>query len=71
MVRIEKSRSVDGNLNAVLDLQVSTASDLPELGATVGGYTVCAGSIAEIVQAGTFATLDDDGKWYSGGSEVS
>lgn len=70
MVRVEKPRSVDGNMNAVLDLQVSTTADLPEIGDEVGGYIVCAGSIAEIIQSGVFATLDDDNKWYSGGSEV-
>lgn len=70
MVRIEKPRNVDGNLNAVLDLQVSTASDLPDLGDSVGGYTIAPGSIAQIVQTGAFATLDNDGKWYSNGLEV-
>lgn len=70
MVRVENVRSVDGNLNAVLDIQVSEASDLPTFGSTVGGYTIVAGSIAQIVQTGAFATLDDDGKWYSNGSEV-
>lgn len=70
MVRVENVRSVDGNLNAVLDIQVSETNDLPDIGDSIGGYTVCAGSIAQIVQTGAFATLDDDGKWYSNGSEV-
>lgn len=70
MVRIEKPRNVDGNLNAVLDIQVSKTSDLPTSGSTVGGYTIAPGSIAQIVQTGAFATLDDDGKWYYNGSEV-
>lgn len=66
MVRIEKERHVDGNYNAVLDLQVSTAAELPDMGDTIGLYTVAPGSIAQIVQADspTFVTLDDDGTWY-------
>lgn len=71
MVRVEKPRSVDGNLNAVLDLQVSTVSNLPDIGDVVGGYTVAPGSIAQIVQTGAFVTLDDDGSWYdASGNEI-
>lgn len=66
MVRIEKERHVDGNYNAVLDLQVSTAEELPDMGDTIGLYTVAPGSMAQIIQADsfTFVTLDDDGTWY-------
>ena len=73
MVRIEKERYVDGNLNAVLDLQVSTAEELPDMGDTIGLYTVAPGSIAQIVQADspTFVTLDDDGTWYPEQSDSS
>lgn len=73
MVRIEKERYADGNYNAVLDLQVSTAAELPDMGDTIGLYTVAPGSIAQIVQADspTFVTLDDDGTWYPEQSDSS
>ncbi len=73
MVRIEKERYVDGNYNAVLDLQVSTVAELPDMGDTIGLYTVAPGSIAQIVQADepTFVTLDDDGTWYPEQSDSS
>ena len=59
----------DGYYLAKLDLQVSTAADLPELGGVVEGtpYKCGKGSMAQIVQADepTFVTLDgDDGVWY-------
>lgn len=73
MVRIEKERYVDGNYNAVLDLQVSTAAELPDMGDTIGLYTVAPGSIAQIIQADspTFVTLDDNGTWYPEQSDSS
>ena len=72
MLRIEKKRFSDGAGNAVVDIQVSTAAELPALGETIGySMKVKAGSTAQIIQTGVFATLDDDGKWYAGGSEVS
>lgn len=73
MVRIEKERYVDGNYNAVLDLQVSTAAELPDMGDTIGMYTVAPGSIAQIVQADspTFVTLDANGTWYPEQSDSS
>jgi hypothetical protein len=73
MVLIEKVRNVDGNYNAVLDLQVSTAAELPDMGDTIGLYTVAPGSIAQIVHADspTFVTLDDDGTWYPEQSDSS
>ena len=59
----------DGYYTAKLDLQVSTAADLPELGGVVPGtpYKCGAGSTAQIVQADepTFVTLDSsDDTWY-------
>ena len=62
-----------GKTIAVLDLQVSTASDLPALGSVVENYVIAAGSNAQIVRASTptFVTLDGgDGNWYplQGGS---
>lgn len=74
MVRIEKVREVlgfaDGITVAVLDLQVSTVSELPGLGDTAERYKIAGGSIAQIIQTGQIATLDDDGNWYADGEEV-
>ena len=53
------------------ELQWSTASDLPALHDQFDGVVICEGTIAQIIQSGQFATLDDDGKWYADGSEVS
>ncbi len=72
MLRIEKKRFSDGAGNAVVDIQVSTAAELPALGETIGySMKVKAGSAAQIIQTGVFATLDEDGKWYAAGSEVN
>lgn len=65
MVRVERVRYNTGSGTAVLDLQVSTASELPALASTIGSMIVDAGSIAQVIQSGTFYTLDDDGKWYN------
>lgn len=76
-IRVEKPREVlgyqEGKIVAVLDLQVETAADLPELGSEAENYIVAAGTIAQIVQTGGFATLDNDGKWYNadGSGEVT
>lgn len=65
MLRIEKVRFNDGAGNAVVDIQVSTAAELPAMGETIGySMKVKAGSIAQVIQSGTFYTLDDDGTWY-------
>lgn len=53
------------------EIQCSTASDLPALHDQLDGVVICEGTIAQIIQSGQFATLDDDGKWYADGSEVS
>ena len=71
MVRIENVRANDGNRDAVLDIQVSEVSDLPAKNSILCGFKVKEGSIAFIVQTGAWATLDEDGKWYTDGSEVS
>lgn len=70
MVRIEKIRADITRDKKVVDIQVSTTNDLPNLNENVNGIIIQAGSSAEIIQSGLFATLDDDGKWYAGGSEV-
>ena len=74
MLTIEKPRCVigmdAGKIVAKLDLQASTAADLPALGDVVDSYKVAAGSIAQLIQAGYFVTLDDNGVWYRfGGSQ--
>ena len=51
----------------MLDLQVATAADLPELGDVVENYIIAAGSIAQIVEADalTFVTLSGDSEeWW-------
>lgn len=56
-----------GAICAKLDLQVSTAAELPKIGDVVGGMKVQAGSFAQIIQAATVVSLDDDttdGTWY-------
>ena len=68
MILVENVREVhasaNGNHAAKLDIQVSTASDLPAKDANVGGFKIQPGSIAHIIQADAFVTLDDDGTWY-------
>ena len=68
MILVENVREVhasaNGNHAAKLDIQVSEVSDLPEKDANVGGFKIQPGSIAHIIQADTFVTLDDDGTWY-------
>lgn len=73
MIRVEKVRYNDGLKNAVMDIQVSTAAELPSLNDVVCGLKIIAGSIAQIVQADspTFVTLDADGTWYPEQSDSS
>jgi hypothetical protein len=59
---------------AVLDLQVSTVTDLLAIGIgdAIETFLVQPGSIAQVIQAGTWGTLDDDGKWYdTDGAEIT
>lgn len=71
-IRVEgKPREVqgyqDGKTIAVLDLQVATAADLPDLGDVVENYIVAAGSTAQIVETDetTFVTLSGDSEeWW-------
>lgn len=65
MVRVERERANDGAGRAVLDLQVSTVSELPALGQTIGfRLKLSAGSVAQVIQTGAFYTLDENGTWY-------
>lgn len=59
---------------AVLDLQVSTVTELLAIGIgdKVETFLVQPGSIAQVIQAGSWGTLDDDGKWYdTDGTEIT
>lgn len=60
-----------GNRYAKLDIQVSTYDELPELGELFENFFIQAGSHAEVVKAGKFATLDADGCWYVDGVAVA
>lgn len=75
MVTVENIRNIvasgNGAHQAVLDITVSTTAELPAMGAVVGGMAIKPASIAYIIQADKWCTLDDDSKWYSGGEEVS
>lgn len=53
---------------ARLDLQVSTAAELPKAGDEVEGYLVAVPSSAQIIQLGKLATLDENGSWYAFGT---
>ena len=59
---------MNGKPIAKLDLQASTAADLPSKGDVVDSYIVAAPSNAQIIQLGKFATLDDDDTWYAAGT---
>lgn len=63
----------DGVTIAVLDGQVSEATDLPTLGGDFCGAKVLPGSVMQIVQADspTFVTLDANGTWYPEQSDSS
>ena len=79
MVRIENVRAyaaLDDKpfQKAVLDIQVSTVTELLAIGIgdKVETFLVQPGSIAQVIQAGTWGTLDDDGKWYdTDGAEIT
>lgn len=70
MFRVERTREIkyttDGDCLAVMDIQVSEASDLPDKDEVVAGAKIQPGSMAQIIQADepTIVTLDDDGNWY-------
>ena len=64
---------VYGTLQHVIDFDVSTAAELPDMGDVVGGGKVLPTSTANIIQTGAWARLDEYGKWYNadGSGEVS
>lgn len=51
---------------AVLDLQVSTVEELLtiSIGSAIGTFLVEPGTIAQIIQAGMWGTIDANNKWY-------
>lgn len=59
---------MSGKPVARLDMQVSTAEDLPAAGEEVEGYIVAKPSNAQIIQLGKLATLDENDKWYAFGT---
>lgn len=73
MVQVERIRRfytvVEGaqlnNRQAIVDLNVSTVAELPEMNAIADGIRVLPNSIANITQTGEWYKLDDDGKWYN------
>ena len=73
MILIEKIRIDVTQDIKVVDMQVSTAAELPDKNENVGGIIIAPGSIAQIIQADspTFVTLDDDGTWYPEQSDSS
>lgn len=64
MVRVELIRESITKDKKVVDLQVSTIEELPTLNQDINTIIVAAGSIAQVIQSGTFYTLDDNGTWY-------
>lgn len=64
MVRVESIRESITKDKKVVDLQVSTIKELPTLNQDINTIIVAAGSIAQVIQSGTFYTLDDNGTWY-------
>lgn len=75
MLRIERIRTEvynhNGTRDVVCDMQVSTAAELPAKDEKLDSIIFKPGCIAQVIESGQWATLDDDGKWYADGSEVS
>lgn len=75
MRRIERIRTEvynhNGTRNVICDMQVSTAVELPAKDEQQDTIIFKPGCIAQIIESGQWATLDDDGKWYADGEEVS
>lgn len=75
MLRIERIRTEvynhDGTRDVICDMQVSTAAELPAKDEKLDSIIFKPGCIAQIIETGAWATLDDDGKWYADGEKVS
>ena len=75
MLRIERIRTEvynsGGTRDVVCDMQVSTATELPAKDEQLDTIIFKPGCIAQIIESGQWATLDDDGKWYADGEEIS
>lgn len=75
MLRIERIRTEvynnNGTRDVICDMQVSTAAELPAKDEQQDSIIYKPGCIAQIIESGQWATLDDDGKWYADGEEVS
>lgn len=75
MLRIERIRTEvynhDGTRDVVCDMSVSTAAELPAMNEQQDNIIYKPDCYAYIIRTGQQATLDDDGKWYAGGEEVS
>ena len=79
MVRLEGTRAYAALTDkpfqkAVLDLQVSTVTELLAIGIddAVETFLIQPGSIAQVIQAGTWGTLDANNKWYDpDGTEIT
>ena len=69
MVQVERIRRVyavvEGAQQAIVDLNVSTVAELPEMNAIADGIRVLPNSIANITQTGEWYKLDNDGNWYN------
>ena len=70
---IRISYDSEGALQHVVDLDVSTAAELPAMVDVVGGGKVLPTSTANIIQTGAWARLDEDGAWYNadGSGEIT
>lgn len=59
---------------AVLDLQVSTVEELLtiSIGSAIETFLVEPGTIAQVIQAGKWGTIDANSKWYdTDGAEIT
>ena len=52
---------------AKVNLQVSTADELPTADEIIGNIKCGFGSSAQAVQEGAFYAMDEDGSWYASG----
>lgn len=73
MRRIERIRTEvynsNGTRDVICDMQVSTAAELPAKDERQDSIIYKPGCIAQIIESGQWATLDEDGKWYDADGE--